>query len=122
MKCPGEIDSVALDNWITGHYGEDQFRDEPDWDEFLDHVFSQCIFEKLGQCKNECSDSCYVVKAFMDTFEAEQQKQHENDCPEVCCECDEDWKTCTKDPGDCEQTAWEDYAECYYEGLREMYD
>ena len=27
-----ELDKVALDRWITGNYGEDQF-DDDDWDE-----------------------------------------------------------------------------------------
>jgi hypothetical protein len=32
----------SLDRWITGNYGEDQFKDEEEEDEFCDEDCSKC--------------------------------------------------------------------------------
>jgi hypothetical protein len=38
MSDPTRLDPVALDRWITGNYGEDQFKDEDETNE--DEYFS----------------------------------------------------------------------------------
>jgi hypothetical protein len=66
----------ALDMHITGHYGEDQFRGEEEFEELCDYSWSICIFEKLNQCPIRClcDESCAVVKAVMEDYENKQRE------------------------------------------------
>ncbi len=46
----------------------------------------------------------------------------ENECPDICCECDEDPDSCGYVPEDCEQAAEEAAAEDLFEARREAYE
>jgi len=65
----------ALDMYITGHYGEDQFRGEEEYEMVCDRAFGICVFNLLNQCPLdlECDDVCSVVKAVMKDHTEEQQ-------------------------------------------------
>lgn len=59
--------SNALDNFITGHYGADQFCGGDEYDEFVDHTCSNCIcaswcptFKKF--CNADEFDECLIIK------------------------------------------------------------
>ena len=41
-----EIDSAALDRYITGNYGEDQFRGEEEQERVYDETCGQCRVQK----------------------------------------------------------------------------
>jgi hypothetical protein len=69
--------SNALDNWITGHYGADQFRGEDEYDEFVDKTCSGCICQKwCPTCKELYEQGeyteCLVVKGIMAVREAQE--------------------------------------------------
>jgi len=78
--------SNALDNYITGHYGEDQFRGCDEYDEFVDKTCSECICQKWCPTWKKLCDQgdyteCLVVKGIMDKREA-QEAEYERDADE----------------------------------------
>jgi len=46
----------------------------------------------------------------------------ENDCPEICEDCDESLDTCGNNPAECEEIAKCEAAERQWEGMRDAYD
>lgn len=69
--------SAALDRWITGNYGEDQFRGCDEYDEFVDKTCSNCICQKwcpTWKTLYEQGDytECLVVKGIMAIREAQE--------------------------------------------------
>lgn len=69
--------SASLDRYITGNWGEDQFKGCDEYDEFVDHTCSNCIcmswcptFEKFCNC--DAFDECLIIKYLM-------EKQYEID-------------------------------------------
>lgn len=78
--------SNALDNYITGHYGEDQFRGCDEYDEFVDKTCSDCICQKWCPtwkelCEQGDYTECLIVKGIMDKREA-QEAEYERDADE----------------------------------------
>ena len=49
-----DLNKADLDNYITGHWGEDQFRDQPEDDD--DDTCWQC--EGEGYLVNSCIEDC----------------------------------------------------------------
>ena len=101
MRCPGEIDGAALDRWITGNYGEDQFAGELDYEEFVDVVCSKCPDYIQKHCPSNTGQNVvclYILDAIAKT-DAENDYDYEGDEDDLS-----------------------DYAEYQYEGLRESYD
>jgi len=75
------FESAALDNYITGHYGADQFRGSDEFDEFVEHTCSNCMFEK--DCptfekflNGDDYEPCLIIK---DIEEQRQIAEHEMD-------------------------------------------
>lgn len=69
--------AASLDRWITGNYGEDQFRGCDEYDEFVDTTCSNCICQKwcpTWKTLYEQGDytECLVVKGIMDKREAQE--------------------------------------------------
>ena len=56
----------GLDNWITGNYGEDQFKGEAEWERFVTKSCLSCVFHQLNQCPisdpDEYDVRCLVIK------------------------------------------------------------
>jgi hypothetical protein len=78
--------SNALDNWITGHHGADQFRGEDEYDEFVDKICSDCMFSNgcltFEKFYNGVDyEPCLIVKAIMEMREA-QDAEYERDADE----------------------------------------
>jgi len=78
--------SAALDRYITGNWGEDQFRGEDDYDEFVDKTCSECICQKWCPtwkelCEQGNYTECLVAKGIMDKREA-QEAEYERDADE----------------------------------------
>jgi hypothetical protein len=112
-------ESAALDNYITGHYGEDQFRGEADYEEFVDEVCGKCPDYIQKHCPSNTGENV-VCLYILDALEKSENADNPLiEYPEICMCCDEDHKNCTKDPSECEKEAWSDYVECYYESMRE---
>jgi len=63
--------SVALDNYITGHYGEDQFSNEDDF--FIESVCKNCFMD--GKCNIDLAYmNCLVLEdAYRKEYEAERK-------------------------------------------------
>jgi hypothetical protein len=83
--------SNSLDNWITGHYGEDQFKGCDEYDEMVDHTCSNCIciswcptFEKF--CNGDDFDDCLIIQDIVNKqYEicSELSAQMERDLDEI---------------------------------------
>ena len=78
--------SAALDRYITGNYGADQFRGEDEYDEFVDKTCSECICQKWCPTYKELYEQgdyteCLVVKGIMAVREA-QEAEYERDVDE----------------------------------------
>lgn len=79
--------SNALDNWITGHYGEDQFKGDEEFEIFMEKTCSGCICEKWCPTvkkfyNGDDYEPCLIVKAIMDMREAQEAewwKHHEEE-------------------------------------------
>lgn len=78
--------SAALDRYITGNYGESQYKDSDDFDEFIDTTCSNCMcrngcptFEKF--CNGDNYEPCLIVKAIMEMREA-QEAEYSRDMDE----------------------------------------
>jgi hypothetical protein len=68
---------AACDRYITGNWGEDQFKGCDEYDEMVDHTCSNCIcmawcptFEKF--CNGDNFDDCLIIQDIMN-------KQYERD-------------------------------------------
>lgn len=69
--------SASLDRYITGNWGEDQFKGCDEYDEMVDHTCSNCLcmlwcptFEKF--CNGDNFDDCLIIQDIMN-------KQYERD-------------------------------------------
>jgi hypothetical protein len=111
-------ESAALDNYITGHWGEDQFSGEADYEEFVDEVCGKCPDYIQKHCPSNTGENV-VCLYILDALDKSDTRLQENNYPEICMCCDEDHKTCTKDPSECESDQWEEYAREQFEGVRE---
>ena len=77
---------AACDRYVTGNYGEDQFRGCDEYDEFVDKTCSECICQKwcpTWKTLYEQGDytECLVVKGIMAVREA-QEAEYERDADE----------------------------------------
>jgi len=81
---------AALDRYITGNYGEDQFRGQEDFEEFLEHTCSRCFMQRLGLAcpayeryfvegddNYEEMENCLVVKGEMKRIEDDNRAMDE---------------------------------------------
>lgn len=66
----------SLDRYITGNYGEDQFKGEADWEDFVSDTCDRCIFWILRQCPVEypydldpVNPACLVMKSALKEHE-----------------------------------------------------
>ena len=65
---------AALDNFITGHWGEDQFRGQEEWEMFVEKTCASCpcekwcpVCEKFYSGDDDLYDNpCIVIKSIMD--------------------------------------------------------
>lgn len=78
--------AASLDRWITGNYGEDQFKGCDEYDEFVDKTCSNCICQKwcpTWKTLYEQGDytECLVVKGIMAVREA-QEAEYKRDADE----------------------------------------
>lgn len=69
----------ALDMHITGHYGEDQFRGDEEFESICDTAYEVCVFQKLNQCPldNWCDEGCLVVKAVLGDYAKAKERMDE---------------------------------------------
>jgi len=62
--------SVALDNYITGHYGEDQFYFDDEF--FIDSVCKTCFIN--DKCDRDLVNGCLIIDdAYRKEAEAERE-------------------------------------------------
>jgi hypothetical protein len=75
---------AALDNWITGNWGEDQFAEENAWYEFKDRVCVKCQWKKdcvLGEEDDaDCADPfpCDTIQKAVDKQRLEDQEMDDS--------------------------------------------
>lgn len=69
---------AALDRHITGNYGEDQFRQEEEWEAFLDHICGGCDrYETCEHPENGTEEECEKVKGEIER--RNKQVEEDND-------------------------------------------
>jgi len=95
--------SASLDRYITGNWGEDQFKGCDEYDEMVDHTCSNCLcmswcptFEKF--CNGDNFDDCLIIQDIMN-------KQYERDS-ELSAQMERDYERMMDE--DCEELARED--------------
>ena len=66
--------SAALDRYITGNYGMDQFKGEEAFEALCESTCATCFLQVLDQCDLIPDDNCLVIKAAIQREEEEQQK------------------------------------------------
>ena len=66
MSEYGRLDPVALDRWITGNYGEDQFTDEDEWEEVEDPRDPDAEYEEDYEYRNGPTPDPEIPDAHLD--------------------------------------------------------
>jgi hypothetical protein len=98
-----KMNSNALDRYITGNWGEDQFKGEVEYDEFVDTCCSECVFRR--SCTIYDETECLVIKGIIDK---QNQEQYEMELAREAQEESEDWDD-YPDP----ESEWENRRDCY---------
>ena len=73
---------AALDRYITGNWGEDQFKAEDEFYDFMEHTCNHCFMRMLDQCPVDESEphaveNCLIVRIIIDRCDAENRAADE---------------------------------------------
>lgn len=71
--------SESLDRYVTGNYGEDQFKGDEEFEIFMENTCSNCICVKWCPTVDKFYagddyEPCLIVKAIMDMREAQEME------------------------------------------------
>jgi hypothetical protein len=80
MSYANDPMGAALDRHITGNWGDDQFKGEEDYADFLDNCCRECIFQNCCAFSFDEEGECLVIRGIIDKqnqemFEAEQARE-----------------------------------------------